>query len=423
MNIRTLLVTLVAFGVAAAPASATEVPHVTFGSEITLLVAAPEGGAWVRVVRDGRRNAVGRASADGRFRTTAVGEMLDGVAIGPDGAAWFGGLRRTVFRAGDDGTVTTGAALPASTPILDNVFATAPDGRLWATTVSPTTFAQITPAGAVTVTTEAVPACERDPKFVALERAADGALWLADVLCHRLLRRSPAGAWTQIVLPDQDPEGLAADATGGVWYIASDIVGHVDAAGAVAPLVLPDDFAEPVDVSVAPDGSAWFATGSCSLLRAAPGGPLERLAAPVPADLVAFAPDGTLWAASRTRLVHTPLAALDGSTCDTRSPPIRYDDRATTTLARLRRGLPISVREPARITVSANYGKRYDTFTTDVRSASGGARRYRLPASWLRSLAREVAAGRRPLLEIEYTATDSDGNTTDSLPRASRVTR
>ncbi len=67
------------------------------------LVAAPDGGAWSLVERGGGANAVGRANADDRFRTTAVDEELDGAAIGPDGQAWFGGLERAIHRAGNDG--------------------------------------------------------------------------------------------------------------------------------------------------------------------------------------------------------------------------------------------------------------------------------------------------------------------------------
>ena len=260
--------------------------------------------------------------------------------------------------------------------------------------------------------------------MVAFKRAADGALWLADIGCNRVVRRSPAGAWMQISLGDDGPEALAADGAGGMWFTAGDTVGHVDAGAAVTTLDVPPELDNAIDVAVAPDGSAWFATGGCGLLRAAPGGgPLERIATPVPANLLAFGPDGRLWAASRTRLVHVVLSALDASECDDRSPALHYRDGPQMTLERLRRGLRIAVREPARITVFALYGNQSRSYTSDIRSARGGARRYRLSASWLRRIARELAAGRKPLLDITYTATDDDGNTTDSLPRAYRVTR
>src|SRR4051812_41563428 len=77
-----------------APAHAADVAHVRLGSTIKALVAAPDGGAWVRVER-AHDGALGRAFADGRFATARVDDLLLGAgAVGPDGQAWFtSGLR------------------------------------------------------------------------------------------------------------------------------------------------------------------------------------------------------------------------------------------------------------------------------------------------------------------------------------------
>ena len=155
---------------------------------------AAEGDDWVahraagrrpgrRRVGAGRSAAAGRTRSAGRAPTTASARPRStrrstarrSARTGRRGSAgWSARSSAPAMTA----AVTRGATLPARGPILDNVFATAPDGRLWATTVKATRFAQVTAQGAVTLTTEALPACDARPKFVAFERAADGALWL-----------------------------------------------------------------------------------------------------------------------------------------------------------------------------------------------------------------------------------------------------
>ena len=77
----------------------------------------------------------------------------------------------------------------------------------------------------------------------------------------------------------------------------------------------------PTDVEVAPDGAAWFATGRCTLARAAADGSVTLHPVPIPASRLAFDPTG-VWLASPARLVHTTLDAPPGA-CDDTPPAVR----------------------------------------------------------------------------------------------------
>ena len=121
--------------------------------------------------------------------------------------------------------------------------------------------------GAVTLTTGAARVRPRRPSSSGFERAADGAMWMADKGCNRLVRAHRRRG-TRIAL-GRRRRGVAPDARGGMWFAAAPTrVGHVDAGGTVRTLDA-RGARHAIDVAVAPDGSAWFAPGSCGLPRAA----------------------------------------------------------------------------------------------------------------------------------------------------------
>src|SRR3954447_20375354 len=84
------------------PAAPVEVARLGLGSSFGALIAGPDGGAWAEIDRsvlgsaESSRgqwdDAIGHASADHRFRRTAVDGPLfiSAAALGPDGQAWFG---------------------------------------------------------------------------------------------------------------------------------------------------------------------------------------------------------------------------------------------------------------------------------------------------------------------------------------------
>src|SRR5689334_13873802 len=150
---------------ASAPAQAADVTHVALGSSIDALVAGPDGGAWVRIVRP-HRVALGRAFADGRF-VTARSDALPGLgsALGPDGAAWFPSGITTYARMDGAGSVS---AVAVEGPALDFILAIGPDATLWAPATSDGKIAHITPQGTATFTPTHYPKCGQraDPEAI-----------------------------------------------------------------------------------------------------------------------------------------------------------------------------------------------------------------------------------------------------------------
>src|SRR3954451_4006724 len=313
---------------ASAPAQAADVTHVRLGSAIDALIAGPDGGAWVRVAR-AHDVALGRAFPDGRFlsvRSEALPNL--GSALGPDREAWFPSGVHSFARMDAAGRVTTVAF---DGPALDFELAAGPDATLWALTTDDS-IAHVTPQGAATFTPTQFPACGERPMPTTMAHASDGAVWVADPVCDRLVRISPAGAWSSIALPRVSPDALAADASGGMWFAGHESVGHVDASGHVRRVPLAGGAS---GVTVTPDGSAWFALGSCRLGRITAGGPLTSVPVSIPATQVASDPSGGLWPASRARLRHV-AAGAPASGCDDRPPAIRVSTRKRVPLSVLR---------------------------------------------------------------------------------------
>jgi hypothetical protein len=181
--------------------------------------------------------------------------------------------------------------------------------------------------------------------------------------------------------------------------------GHVDVAGRLTRIATDEDAS---DVAIAPDGGVWFALGRCAIARVS-GNRLETRPVPIPARQLSFDPSGGVWLTSRTRLVHAPLDALAGP-CDEVAPVPRVARRVS--LAALRRGLRISVREPAIVRAFADVDSVVtDTATRTIRAARGGSLRLRIPARMLRRIAR----GDRISLYVE--AEDREGNAAVTQPR------
>jgi streptogramin lyase len=420
-----LAAVLLGLALLAAPARANDVARVPLGSTLGEVVAAPDGGAWVQVIRPSG-NAIGRAEADNSFRTTAVDDAFtESATLGPDGQVWFAVAGRELLRADAAGNVTRIGPLDWGS--ADGI-ATGPDGTLWAAATSEQTLAHVTPDGRVSMTPFALPACRPLVQLAEMVRAADGAMWVADVGCGRLIRIVPGGAPVTFSLgAEESPARLAADAAGGVFFaeITDPIVGHADAAGRITRVTVPGQ-RNPTDVAVAPDGTAWFALGRCALGRLSPGaGALALVPAPIPARRLAFDPAGGLWLASATRLVHTTTAALGGS-CDDTAPRLRLRPRLgrRISLAALRRGIRIEVGERAAVDALAFYRERSggDTRVGHNLLRVGRSAVYRVPRAQLRRFQRALRAGRRPELTFFATAADSDGNVA-SAQGSPRITR
>jgi streptogramin lyase len=359
------------------PAQAADTVRVGLNSSIQQLVGSPDGGAWLHV-HALERQRVMRITPQGAVRVTPV-DWVDRGALGPDGQAWFkSGSGITRFDA--DGVMST---LPVGR--VTSGIAAGPDGTAWLAGPEPVRLA---PDGTTAPLSLTVPGCEGYPGGLA--RASDGAMWFDVSGCG--LVRLPPGGTPRIVAKEVLAAKLAPDAHGGFWF-AHHVApggGHVDVTGRVKPLRR-TGVRGTQDVAVAPDGSAWYATGRCHLLRAAGDGSVRRHPISVPAQHLAFDPAGGLWLASAKRLVRTTVTAPAGRCDDT--PPtatIVPDPSKPVSAAALRRhgGFKITVREPFWIE-SAIFDPDGDETLADVlTSRRGGTTRIRLSDSEIRAFAR-----------------------------------
>ena len=421
---RRIALWLVALALASAPpAYAGEAVHVRLGSELGDLVVGPDGGAWVFVDRVGPRgDAIGRAQPDGRFRTTATTEFSVDGALGPDGNAWYRVGGAEFLRSDARGDVTEIDSDEAE-DTFGAPFATGPDGTLWSPALAQDGFWHVAPDGHATKTLGGLPkACRDGTSFAHMKRASDGAMWLADEGCVRLLRVTATGTTT--IPLQEDPDDLAADASGGVWVsggLGSDKVRHIDAAGNVTSVTLPGDLFYARDIAVAPDGSAWLAFATCRLVRVTPAGEVSTAPAPIPAAELGFDASGGMWLASAARLVHVAPGEAFGR-CDDRPPSVRLApgrDGGSVSLRRLRRlgGFTVKLREPAHVAAFAIYypgaegaADVGDDSDRTFRGSRGGTLRYRVPPRQLRRFADNLAAGRKPHLTFAAFADDVEGN-------------
>jgi virginiamycin B lyase len=413
----------VAAGIAA-PAQAADVAQVPLGSSLSTLLPSADGGAWVRIERRSGA-AIGRALPGGGFKVSAAEVPLsDNATVGPDGQAWFSALR-TVVRSDVAGALTR-LELDSR---LGDVSATGADGTLWS--VSEDELARVTPQGAVSATALALPKCREQVQFRDMERASDGAAWIADSGCSRLIRIAPDGTPQTFALRDDEaPYALAPDAAGGVWFaqVGTPVrIGHADAAGTITRLRPSSKHGSVTDVAVGPDGSAWFAFGACALGRIPPAGTFAFTGVPIPARRLAFDSAGGLWLASGARLVHTTVPELKRGSCDDRPPAVRLRPalRGKVSLAQLRRGVKIGVREPAVVSVTPFYGTDDDghSVVKIVRASHGGTVIFRVPAARVRAYERELAAGHKPELSLYVETTDREGNLGLAGGGGLRVTR
>jgi hypothetical protein len=286
----------------------------------------------------------------------------------------------------------------------------------------------VTTQGAVTFSPLPLASCGgASPQLDGNERASDGALWISDIGCGRLIRVPPSGAPPAYFRFARVPDTLAADASGGMWFTTRgappSVLVHADAGGKLTHYTAPERYGAATDVAVAADGSAWLAFGACSLGRLAPGGALQFTPAPIPARRLVFDPAGGLWLASRARLVHAAPGGLGGA-CDDTPPRVRVlsvaHDRISVAALRRAGGFRIAVREPADVTALGFFQDTKGGETVVGRSldkvvpaAHGGTALYAVPAARLKRYARRVASGEKVSLSLYTSVYDREGNLAD----------
>jgi streptogramin lyase len=379
----------------AAPAHAGEVGRVGLGESISDLLVDPAGGAWTVSSRDFETRIVSRHDTGRPARRSRVRGFDPQAALGPDGHAWLT-ERSLLYRVDREGRASIAAELPYGGLNFDDGMATAPDGTLWAIAYAETQrLTRVTANGVVSFSPFPAPLCGR-PGIRDIARASDGAMWIADDGCHRLVRVAPDGTASVLAL-DAEPAELTPDATGGMWFLAGrDSVGHSGGARHAIE--------NAKDLAVTSDGTVWVADGTCELKRVG----RTPVAAPVPVQHLGTGPSG-LWLAGLTRV----FEGLDGGPCDDDPPRATIRRPKRLTLAALKRGeLRVRVREPVAL----------ELYIDDAEFGFGKI--LRAPGTWRFKPSRAVLRhleGKRSFYFI-LRVTDADGNAgeTDGYMRLTR---
>jgi virginiamycin B lyase len=105
---------------------------------------------------------------------------------------------------------------------------------------------------------------------VGIAVAADGSVWVAQILADALARIGRDGTITEVDLPEgAKPHAVAPAADGGIWATlwGTDQLARVDAEGGLTLHPLPDGESEPHGIAVAADGTVWVAMESGVLVQ------------------------------------------------------------------------------------------------------------------------------------------------------------
>jgi len=399
-------------------ASAAEIGRLGLGSQITGLVAGADG-AWIAAERSDGVPLIGRATGSG-MSVTRAGATPEAGTLGPDGQAWFVSADR-LLRTGA-GALSPVASLPAL-ELGTYAIATGPDAAVWAMPLEADRLVRVTAAGVISSSPSGLPDCRPNrpddtPIVDALVRAADGVIWVVDSGCGRLIRLALGGPRV-IRIDGLDSRAVAADVSGGLWFgaLGPKYIGHVDAAGVVRRFPLPASASSvAADVAGAPDGSAVYAFDDCTLVRVTSAGAVSVERPPIPASAVAYDAQGTLWLAARTRIAQL-AAGESAATCDASGPTVRVRSPRRMSVATLRRdGIRYSVGTRAFVAAVGFFHRerreqeRFRQGPQQQRVMAAGTHTYRIPVPQVRRFARQLAAGRRLLIDFVVRATDVDGN-------------
>ena len=306
---------------------------------------------------------------------------------------------------------------------LQDALAIGPDGTLWSPTVDRDGCWHLLPDGErVRTPVRFREPCDTDSELGTWSRAPTARCgW--PTASARSCPRAPAGTTT--IDLDLEPEDLAADASGGVWVSGAQepSILHVDAAGTVKRFDLPRDDDYTDDVSVAPDGSAWFTLPRCRLLRVTPAGEMSTSPSPHSRHR-ARVRRGRRVVAPQPGAARAPRAGRARAARATSGRPRSGSGPrgSSISLRRLRRlgGFTVTVREPAEVEAVALYfdsahrlgvaGGHVDRIVRARARRNGCA--IGVSARRLRRLARELAAGHKPSVTLDAGARDAEGNAT-----------
>jgi streptogramin lyase len=255
---------LLALATAPAVAVASSTPVVEFNLQsrwIGSLAQGPDGAIWYTgtVGRKHWEGRIGRVGPSGPTGETPVPEPFQaGLAVGPEGDAWFLGGEAKVGRLTPTGAYSQVAIAPGED--FTGHATAARDGGIWFTKgrggSGTDTIGRIDPNG--TVTEFPLPHGESRP--MAIVEAGDGDAWFTELFGDRIGRITPSGHLTEFRLPSGSrPVGITADEQGNIWFAeqGSGKIGRIEAAGDLKEFNLPASTV-PGQIAAAGDGRLWF---------------------------------------------------------------------------------------------------------------------------------------------------------------------
>ena len=234
------------------------------------LVQGSDGNLWYIA-----NNTLGRLRLNGQFTEFALPKAMGFVgalAAGPDGVLWVtmgkGQLLKITIPSPSDATAApqiTQVAVPANTR---DPMAVAQDGSLWASTfvmsgdtAQSTHITRITSAGVVTQLPLTIPG-----GVTALRSGPDGAMWFISTAGQGQIGRiTQAGAITSFQVSQIGEMGspnLTIAPDGNAWFSTDDSrIGRITPAGVVTTFSLPHTGGMISNLTVGPDGGVWFIQG------------------------------------------------------------------------------------------------------------------------------------------------------------------
>jgi virginiamycin B lyase len=250
-----------------------------------IIVAGSDGAVWF-ASHDRNQNTIGRITTGGTVTefpiSVTVGAaraaVFHNLAVGPDGALWFGVVRdflppvrpsmvdpwtMSVGRITTAGTISE-FPLPSASKLLSGITA-GPDGALWFTEVNDKKIGRMTTTGEFT---ELPVPSSTGPQITA---GPDGALWYVDGHKRRIVRITTTGTVTEFPQPlAQNLIGLTPGPDGALWFTdcLEPQIGRITTAGVISTFHLPPAAQSSVDkttpnlgacgITAGPDGALWF---------------------------------------------------------------------------------------------------------------------------------------------------------------------
>jgi virginiamycin B lyase len=193
-----------------------------------------------------------------------------GIAMGPDGALWYGTAYGTnIGRITTDGTFTE-YPFPLAHDGDQRFLAAGPDGAVWFTDDWQNMIGRISSDG--TITEYPIPSSvpDTDARDVAymtslprgLVTGADGAMWFTEAFANNIGRITVDGEVTEYPLPTAQsvPVGLALGSDGAVWFVekTANQIGRITTDGVITEYPIPTRASTPLRIAAGSDGALWF---------------------------------------------------------------------------------------------------------------------------------------------------------------------